>query len=84
VTVARGKGVELRDERRFVFQAAQIQNDAAHFDAADNRDRQCSQVARQSLDGAAGTSRERPQGQRHARQQRDRERTAPDLALGFD
>src|SRR5580693_5897252 len=84
VTVMRGKGVELRDERRFVFETAQVQNDAARLDAADNRDRHRPQVARQALDRAAGTSCQRPQGQRRAWQQRNRERTAADLAFCFD
>ena len=49
VTVMRGKGVELRDERRLVFETAQVQEDAAGFNAADNWDRQRPQVARERL-----------------------------------
>jgi hypothetical protein len=54
--------LELRDERRFVFKTAQVQNHIAGFDVADNRDRQRPQIAGQRLDRAAGASRQRPQG----------------------
>jgi len=74
----------LLEECRLVLKTAQIEKDTARLDAPDDRDRQRPQGAGQYLDLGAGALRERSQGQRGARQQCHRQRTAADLAACLD
>ena len=48
-----GERGELGEEGRLVLEAAQVEQNAARFDAPDDRDRQCPQRAGECLDGSA-------------------------------